>query len=324
MRNVLIVFVIIVLVYVYKRVTNKSNVNRFTRVNNSHPIFGNFLEALGKFDKKFVEWTEIYGPTFIWETLFRKQIIHTIDPLALDHILRKNSYSYPKTTGARKAIDSLIGVGGMVSSEGDYHKRLKKLMTSPLNSPSNLESFIPLMKGKGDQLVKVIEKLIGNEKNKELDILPLIEKLAGDNVGLTSFRLDLGLLPNPDDVHAKNDSNIAKAVEHLSNSKTDASLAFFLQFIIPISASLPTSTQKLNRKHLNEFKKTAEILYHKKLESLHESQEIGEDLNMKNDILTLLIEANLKQAKSEQLSKDQIISQITTFIVSVYETFDHS
>ncbi|TIB68585.1 hypothetical protein E3P77_00948, partial [Wallemia ichthyophaga] len=272
------------------------------------------------FDKKFPEWTEIYGPTFIFETLFRKQHVHTIDPLALDHILRKRSYSYPKTVGLRKSLDSLIGFGGMISSEGDYHKRLKKLMTSPLNSPTNLESFIPLMKSKGDQLVKVIEKLIGNEKIKELDILPLIEELAGDNVGLTLFRLDLGLLPNPDDIHANNTSSIAKAVEHFSNSKGDASLAFFLQFVIPITGSLPTSTQRLNKKHLSEFKKTAEILYHNKLESLHESNEIGEDLNTENDILTLLIDSNLKQAKSEQLTKDQIISQITTFVIAGIDT----
>ncbi|TIA92663.1 hypothetical protein E3P81_01413 [Wallemia ichthyophaga] len=322
MSNDLIILFVLILacLLAYRLTTNKSNVHKFTRINNSHLIFGNFLEALGMFDKKFPEWTEIYGPTFIFETLFRKQNVHTIDPLALDHILRKRSYSYPKTVGLRKSLDSLIGVGGMISSEGDYHKRLKKLMASPLNSPANLESFIPLMKGKGDQLVKVIEKLIGNERIKELDILPLIEELAGDNVGLTLFRLDLGLLPNPDDIHANNTSNIAKAVEHFSNSKGDASLAFFLQFVIPITGSLPTSTQRLNKKHLSEFKKTAEILYHNKLESLHESNEIGEDLNTENDILTLLIDSNLKQAKSEQLTKDQIISQITTFVIAGIDT----
>ena len=319
--EIIIGFLLLAIIKSYND-NQRSNVHRLPRVkrtnNSTHFIWGHFKQAVGKFSEVFTDYCNEYGSTFVIDSVFCKHIIHTIDEFALSHILRKNSYDYPKPVGARRTIDSTIGEFGLVASEGDYHRQLKKLMTAPLNSPKNLQSFVQSIKFKDEELTKVLKTHI-NEDLTELNMLPFIESLAADNIGLTGFNYDLKLLSHLDKNIISHHSSIANAVEHFSNSKGDATITYFLQFVFPFMALLPTKSRKLNTTHLNEFRKTAYKLYNEKYNTISHSLKIGEEINVQRDILSLIIESNIKNNSSNQaLTKDQIIAQITTLIVSIF------
>lgn len=82
-------------------------------------------------------WSETYGgmvrvPAMLgvrnscapWLTAQEPRLLIT-DPVALDHVLRKHAYNYPKVRMARRVLCGIMG-DGLISAEGDVHRRQRR------------------------------------------------------------------------------------------------------------------------------------------------------------------------------------------------------
>lgn len=89
------------------------------------------------------EWMKEYGNIVKIKASLGETRLFISDPLALQHILQTSGYNYPKPPGYN-SMDSFFIDKGIVLSEGEMHKRYRRVML-PAFGMAEVKSMVPML-----------------------------------------------------------------------------------------------------------------------------------------------------------------------------------
>ncbi|CAH7669604.1 cytochrome P450 monooxygenase, partial [Phakopsora pachyrhizi] len=295
-------------------------VSRLPGPNSPSFFVGNFLELIrSESGSLHMKWFKEYGTVFKFHFLFGEPRIATIDPKALNHVLVKNSYDYPKPDAVRKDMTKILG-HGLVLVEGDVHKRQRKLL-NPTFSPGQLRALTPvifkianLLSSKWNELL--IEK---DDKSREcvlIDVLPWLNRAALDIIGLAGFGHNFESL----DHFGK--SELANAFYAVTNTELKFSKLGALRiFLINILKKLAISHNVLGGERSKAIANNMNVMERESKKILAVAQSHADDQETSKDLISLLVRANkAEKGAGDKMDDDEVVGQMTTFLFAGHET----
>jgi hypothetical protein len=173
------------------------------------------------------QWVQKYGNTFVYKGFFGGCRLMTIDLAAVAHIFG-HAYDYPKPDFIRDSLAQMAaGHGGLLTVEGEVHKRQRKILVSissfplflpnyfqtPAFASSHIKSLTPIFWEKAIQVcirldycysypncsqlrdiwLKIAEE---SPPNPRIDALAWLSRATLDVIGLAGASLPPSLLPS--------------------------------------------------------------------------------------------------------------------------------
>ncbi|KAF7313002.1 Cytochrome P450 [Mycena kentingensis (nom. inval.)] len=206
-------------------------------------IFGNTKEIAeaSNLAALYDEWAQMYGPVYRIRGPFGTDRLVVCDPKALAHHLALDSWKYSHPPLALLQIGMLTGPGNLLSTFGEAHTRLRKIL-NPLFAPAALRRYAPLMYDSVYKIFATWEAELQASPNGEImpDVSEWINNLSFDIIGLAAFSTDFKSLDGEK-------SPVAMALSAVGHAKPSpiASKIFLLSQAVPILFKLPLPRSKL-------------------------------------------------------------------------------
>ncbi|KDQ20465.1 hypothetical protein BOTBODRAFT_26477 [Botryobasidium botryosum FD-172 SS1] len=252
-----------------------------------------------------------YGKTFKVQGLgyFDDRLI-TFDTRAITHILHRAVENYPKPWQSRAIIARLIGEGLFVS-EGDQHKRQRKIL-NPAFSGQSLRDLIPTFVDKAEELRDRWASLIASG-TEHIDCAPWLGRATFDIIGLAGFDYQFNAIQNEDnELHLAYRDMFNLAVNH-NNQMVKTALEIYFPFIEWL---FPDKRNRQIRRSQAVISRIGSKLVSEKREAiLSEKGGLSADHVGNKDILSLLIKSNLAEAEGQRLSDEELLAQVSTFLL---------
>ncbi|SJL09876.1 uncharacterized protein ARMOST_13257 [Armillaria ostoyae] len=303
---------------VYKRWTRISIAN--IRGPQPHSIlYGNFPEMLeGQAGDIDFKWQEEFGDVIRIKAPFGEDRLLISDPKALQYIYQTSGYGFTKTSG-RLAVSQTIFGPGLVSVDGDVHRRQRRVMMPGFGTPE-IKAFVPIFfTHAGKMAAKWRDIISGNDGlSGTVDVPAWTSRATLDIIGQAAFDYDFGALDDKDNTLTKIVSNIVFDTFGLPTNKAVLSLSVMdlLPFLLSrfITKSLPISrlahAHKLNRLTGAVSKQLVKEKYDALI-----------DGKSNKDIM---IKANASQNPETRLSEQELLAQMITIIMAGHETTSNS
>ncbi|KIM19811.1 hypothetical protein M408DRAFT_83001 [Serendipita vermifera MAFF 305830] len=271
------------------------------------------------------EQTNKYGHVWVHKAIFNQDRLVTTDPKAL-HYVMSNSMAYHKAEETRFFLGQLLG-------DAPYHG-----MEQPSKQRENLTRLqnpafgnIHIREMTGIFLRDTLEEQISRTQDQSestvvdmvsylsfVDMVSYLSCTTLDIIGLAGFDYSfdsLSHLANND----RNGSELASAFNKLLASAKFSTLTI-LKVVFPVLRMI-TFDERSRTVNQNKavISRIGKQLIEEKRRALQSSNEDGRA----KDLLTLLIKANLADANEggdRQLSDEEMVNQIPTFLIAGHET----
>ncbi|KAI0737344.1 cytochrome P450 [Daedaleopsis nitida] len=247
------------------------------------------------------QWLREYGSTWRTTGYFGVEQIMTADPKAIQHILHKSGYSYPKRVDINHITWLVLGPG-IIWAEGDMHMRHRKVM-NPAFSAQQLRAFVPLFHRTTSKVVDKWSSMITTKPDEAILVNKWLSRSALDIIGEAAFDYSFGALDDAE-------HSLAKAYSEL-NAETlyPSTLNMIYQGLWPYC---PKSLLKLTKytpgrvytyfRRLNElFTDIGRPLY---VSNANDGPVIREG---KRDVMSILVRANASEDMRTRLGEDEIV-----------------
>ncbi|KAL1743131.1 cytochrome P450 [Schizophyllum fasciatum] len=268
------------------------------------------------------ELARTYGTVIRTTGLLGEKQLYISDPKALHHIVVKDQDTYEEHPQFI-ATNALVFGRGLLSSLGDTHKRQRKLM-NPVFSTTHMRHMVPIFQDVVGALRASLEELTDGG-SRELDMLQWISRTALELIGRSGLGYSFDSLavhssPHP---YATSIKELAPAMFRL----------FFLRvYVLPIVHKLgpawlrravidvlPMRDVHNLRDKVDLMWATSKQIYSQKAEALRAGDEaVSKQIGQGNDILSLLIRANMKT--DDPLDEDEVLGQMSTLIFAAMDT----
>ncbi|KAI0721330.1 cytochrome P450 [Cerioporus squamosus] len=272
-------------------------------------------QETGEFD---FAWMKEYGTTWRIGGLLGSDTIMTADPKALQHILHKSGYNYPKRRDVSKMSEIFSGGPGITSVAGEVHQRQRKIM-NPAFSATQLRSFLTLFQENGRKLCEKWEKeVVSNPSSKPVFVNKWLAKTTLDIIGQAAFDYNYGALDETENALSKSYSTL-----FIDSSLYTTKLKFFYRTVwhyLPdwvLEILKYTPTRELKRVHSTSrlFREVAGNLLREKGSEVKERAEEGY-----KDVLSILVKANASEEPRSRLSDQEMKAQMQTLTLAGHET----
>ncbi|KAJ8496209.1 hypothetical protein ONZ51_g1254 [Trametes cubensis] len=213
------------------------------------------------------------------------------DPLAIQHILARDQDAFEEADMFVEANRLLFGEG-LIATVGAQHKKQRKLLT-PVFSLTNLRSILPRLQHVANELsTKLQADLPSGGGTQEIDILRWLSRGTLEYVSRGILGVDLDFMD-------------AEKTNEYANAICNVQLAPFpaLRELRDIAAELMHRSAK-------------DIFIAKKAEV----KEMGTDAKSSGDLMSILFRAKSSTQDKLRLTEDELIGQITTFMLGGQET----
>ncbi|KIM23167.1 hypothetical protein M408DRAFT_332466 [Serendipita vermifera MAFF 305830] len=263
------------------------------------------------------KWREQYGSLFAIKAVLGQRRSVTTDTKAIAHILA-NSQKYCKPEAARWHLSYLLG-NGMVTAEGHEHRHQRRAI-NPAFSLTNLKNIFPTFMSKAEQLCDMIRHEVADAKTARVDVLQWSSRAALDIIALSGFNYDL------DTLHKGMDgSELATALHRLSSPKTFPIIIFFKIFIPPLRM-IQFDHQSRETQHTRGILRNIGVNIIKEKQRQLSLEKTDKEATIEpeygkgdQDLLSSIVRLNT-EAEGENLSMEQMLQQIPTFLVAGHET----
>ncbi|CCL99580.1 uncharacterized protein FIBRA_01598 [Fibroporia radiculosa] len=269
-------------------------------------IWGHELLAFeGQATEMYTNWASVWGPIFkIKAALFHSDIIVAADHAAVQYIFQ-NSDDYVKSPAFRPPVANVLGKG-LVWAEGDDHKKQRRILANAFSSEA--------IKGMADDIAECSEKLESRLTNHLLshagaatvNIVEYTSTCTLDIIGRVAFGYDF----------RSGQSTEAKQIHASWNGHVNSGLTFgaFIAMLVirtfPQIFLLPLPAIKAG----GQIREIVSKLSMRLLER-------GTFNERGRDILSTLMKAdNGDGSKVERLTAQQIVDNISTFMMVGHET----
>ncbi|KAF7358404.1 hypothetical protein MVEN_00890600 [Mycena venus] len=282
----------------------------------SHFIWGNARELLN--DPALHEkWVQMYGRTLKYPFFFGLSRLYTSDSRALNHFLTNhNIYQRPEPN---TYLLSLIVGPGVLVTEGDVHRRQRKIM-NPAFGPQQIRELTPIFVTKSVELRDIWMSQAASG-SAQIDAVSWLNKTTLDIIGLAGFGYRF------DSLSAKKPTELAAAFAVTINAVASLSVLDTVRAWIPALRAIPSNFDSLARTSQDAMGRIGrEIIWNSK-EEMVGSGTLETDRG--RDLLSLLVRANMASdvPESQRLSEEEVLAQsannqkrVSTFLIAGHET----
>ncbi|RXW23924.1 hypothetical protein EST38_g1922 [Candolleomyces aberdarensis] len=260
-------------------------------------------------------WVEKYGPTMRLQSFIGMNKLYTADLKALNHIMM-NSYTYQKPEWLTYRMEEVVGKG-ILSVEGDTHKRQRKVM-NPAFSASQIRELSDIFVEKSLDLRDIWEAEIRKQGGVGIiDVNHWLYRATLDIIGLAGFNYEFNALSGGEKTGALHRA-FGKVLENLVKF-TPLS---FLRAAFPALRWLPErvdSSLKVSRGIMDDIGRQ---LIATGKQAIHHSSKTEQNSLQSKDLLTVLLRSNMATdiPEDERMSEDEVNAQIFSFMAAGQET----
>ncbi|TYJ59084.1 hypothetical protein B9479_000073 [Cryptococcus floricola] len=276
-------------------------------------------------------WLAAHGPTFRYNILLGMSRVLTIDTTAISYVLSHPDL-FPKPVHGRAILGDMLG-NGLVVAEGSDHRKQRKAL-SPSFSPNSIKGMVPIFFDKAYELKGRLLGLVDDDEEsqasptppkgqdkqpngRKIDMLKWTGKATLDVIGLAGFDYDFQTLEG-------GENELANAYREMFEIGMGISAMSVIQGLFPALRFIPTErTQVLNKSRSITRRAGMEIIQRKKqVVQTFYAGSLEKNVDIGNDLLSILIKANMAHdiLPEDRLSDDEVLDQITTFMLAGNET----
>ncbi|KAJ7032193.1 cytochrome P450 [Mycena alexandri] len=275
-------------------------------------LFGNHKQLMtdGQIAR---QWRQEFGPNFILKGIFSISRLHTSDLKALNHVAN-NPTVYQRVPAVREITRHLLG-DGLLSVEPDDHQRQNHAF-----GVSQIRIVTEIFVEKAVELRGVWTSELAQQSKAPgvIDVLEGLRRTTLNIIGKAGFNHEFNAL---DTTGKPNELN--EVFTELFHTKAAQRNGAFrgMRGVIPALRILPLPGQKLvdaSRRKMLAI--SAQIVADSK--RAFSGSEVEKDLNSNRDLVSVLLKANMSTdlPPSHQMSDEEIVSQIPTFLFAGHET----
>ncbi|RIB26170.1 cytochrome P450 [Gigaspora rosea] len=264
-------------------------------------ILGHYASLLrNDLNDAFIHLAKQYGGIVRYHGLLNETNILISDPKLIKQVLINNTYDYQRLIFLEILLRRLVGES-IIFAEGDSHKRQRKMM-NPSFAFANVKEMFPVFIQAGHKLKDIWMKQIGNKEEERITITTLISKVTLDVIGLVGFNYEFN--------STTSESKLNQAYSSIINAKPPPILFLALLDFFPFIGNIPNPYMNQFNESVKFIKNTSERLV---------SEQKNNPVQGK-DLLSLLVKANENLPVDEQLTHDELIGQVMTFLLGGHET----
>ncbi|OQR90838.1 hypothetical protein ACHHYP_05194 [Achlya hypogyna] len=153
-------------------------------------IFGHLKEIIdtkwaeGHFPEPGLKWTKAYGGIVHYRSILTHRLLLT-DPEAIKHVYATNGDNYPRDPAARRFLSNLTSGDGLLSSEGQTHTGMRKLLM-PHFGFAKVKTFVDVFARHTAELTAYL----ATQTATPIDMHAVFTKLTLDVIGVSAFGYD--------------------------------------------------------------------------------------------------------------------------------------
>ncbi|KAH7906851.1 cytochrome P450, partial [Hygrophoropsis aurantiaca] len=230
------------------------------------------------------------------------------DPKAIAHFYARETYTYVLSPLSRNMIETITG-RGLLWSQGDSHKRQRKLLT-PAFSNAAIRRLTTVFYDSAYKAKTAWDNILESSSDSSIiEVQNWYVKL--DTIGISGFSHDFGALDGKR-------STVADVFASFANVKpSPLALAFFLLGpIFPSLIKLPTARIRLTRKLSESMAQISKVLLARTRQEKEGNLNGGQE---DKSIIGLLIKAEADDAELH-LTQEEVLSQMRVLLLAGYET----
>ncbi|KAF9259738.1 cytochrome P450 [Marasmius fiardii PR-910] len=284
------------------------------------------LIGLRKVGEPDGNWTRDYGYAFRVPGCYGEDVLMVSDPKALQHIIHKSAYRYPKAKDTNQLFHKLFGPG-LATVTGEAHQRQRKIL-NPSFSAAQIKSFAEVFGACATILTRKWRDQIeadvssGRGRSTTIDTIRWLPNLALDAIGNSMFDYEFGAL------EGKRESTLCAVLANVfldRNASTKADVLRNAAYRFLPSSILNLKRSKMDRRFARCQKAIMDVaneLVKMKMDSV--GLEGKNDLfSNSNDISQLVFDTARAMSSSipdQSMSQVEGLSQMATFIFAGHET----
>ncbi|KAH9922548.1 cytochrome P450 [Amylocystis lapponica] len=262
-------------------------------------------------------WQKEFGGIARIKAPLGEDMLWLSDPKALQYIYQTSGYNFPKQP-ERRILSRVIGDYGLTWSEGETHKRFRKVMLPAFGGPE-ARALLPIFTHYAEQITIKWRDILTSLPNQSSTFnIPLwIAPATLDAIGEAAFDYKFGALESSDNELGRAYANLFAGI-----FSSPTKLTLFLQSVahyvpMPILELLydylpGKGLDKARDNHRVAFKVAEELLASKSQDLL-----LGRG---NRDIMSILVGANASEDKKAQLTHYEMCSQMRTIMLAGQET----
>ncbi|THG99229.1 hypothetical protein EW145_g7300, partial [Phellinidium pouzarii] len=273
-------------------------------------------------------WEAAHGSAFTYQGLFGGARLMITDLRAIAHVLA-NAYEYPKPDFVRDSLASMVaGHDGLLTTEGEQHRRQRKII-APAFSVASIKAVMPIFWDKASELRDIWLRIVDDDDDDvapshlhikqagtPIDALAWLGRATLDVIGLAGFGYTFNSLTDES-------NELALAFASVFSTARKFRVMTILQAWFPILRSFRKENETEAHTRATIRKIGLELIAERKEAVLAELELTGAKTDFRElgkDLLSVLIRSNLSTSPEQQMSTQEILCQISTFMAAGHET----
>ncbi|KAJ7347579.1 cytochrome P450 [Mycena albidolilacea] len=274
-------------------------------------IYGNGKELVRDNGPAVQEkWVQTYGRTLKYPFFFGLSRLYTTDTKALNHFLTNHDI-YQRPSPSRYLLSLIVGPGVLVT-EGEVHRRQRKIM-NPAFGPPQIRELTSIFLEKSEELRNIWASQAASSAVR-LDVLPWLNKTTLDIIGLAGFDYPFNSLG------AERPTELAIAFAATVQASASLSALDMVLAFVPALRAMPTKFAAVCRTSQDTMNRIGRQILRSSKDEMAESGTF--ETGRGRDLLSLLVRANTAKdiSESQRLSEEEVLAQVPTFLVAGHET----
>ncbi|KAJ7584778.1 cytochrome P450 [Mycena floridula] len=282
-----------------------------------------------------------YGNVVRIDSFFGDKQLFVFDPQALYHIIIKDQTQYDPSPQAISGNLMIFGKG-LLSTLGSTHRKQRKML-NPVFSIAHMRAMTPVFYSIAHKLrdtltaqvkagPKEASQLLGpsylpSNPISQIDMLHWMARTALELIGQSGLghSFDSLTVDAPPSVYAESIKELIPVVFKMFAARTyilpwaiHIGPASFRRFIVNI---LPWKTLHQARDKTDLMYRTSVDIYNAKKRALESGDDAAaQQITEANDIMGILMRANMEASEQDRLAEDELIGQMSTLIFAAMDT----
>nr|BED42991.1 cytochrome P450 monooxygenase [Trametes versicolor] len=290
---------------------------------------GHIQEIFARRGWKFLkDLSERYGPMTRLRGLLGARMLIVYDPKALHSLLIKDADSYPKCSASFDEFMLFLGPS-VLTTDGGQHRRQRKQL-NPVFSAAHLRNMTHLFYDIAHRVRKALEHRAASAPGGDVvDVNGWMARTTLEMLGQATLGYSFD--------NFVDDSTDAFGESLKGFFPTYARIALVGFLIPPLSYFLPQRVCRAvlraiphadirKMMHISDTmaQRSLEIINEKKMALLKGDDVMREKVGEGKDLMSILLKANMLASEADRLSDEELIAQMSTFILAGMDTTANS
>ncbi|KAI0629819.1 cytochrome P450 [Trametes polyzona] len=272
--------------------------------------------------KRWREVLDRYGPVSVIHGMFGTRMLHLSDPRALHSVLIKENDFFPKSLAPLSDMHFFLGPG-LLTTEGAQNRKQRKLL-NPVFSVAHLRDMTPIFYKITHRLRKAMDTRIGAD-GSVIDVNGWMARTTLEMLGQAGLGYSFdNFVDDSTDAYG---ASLKSFFPVLARITPTALLIPELSYFLPrwlIKKVLEWTSDADVRRMVDisdtMAKRSLEIINGKKALLLEGDQALAHEVGEGKDIMSLLLKANMIASDAEKHTDEELIAQMSTFILGGMDT----